>query len=62
MGENQKIFKRLRHMKSKERYTVMQDKMNSLHENHNYDLVKLSNAKRELKSKWVYKSKPEEDG
>ena len=39
---------------------VMQDEMKSLHENHTYELVKLSNGMRALKTKWVFKVKVEE--
>jgi len=35
--------------------------MNSLHENHTFELVKLSQDKRALKNKWVFKLKPEEN-
>ena len=36
----------------------MQDEMDSLHENHTYELVELPKGKRELRNKWVYKLKP----
>ena len=32
--------------------------MDSLHENHTYELVELPKGKRELRNKWVYKLKP----
>ena len=37
----------------------MQEEMQSLHENHTYDLVKLPQGKRALKNKWVYRWKTE---
>ena len=37
----------------------MQEEMQSLHENHTYDLVKLPQGKRALKNKWVYRLKTE---
>ena len=37
--------------------TAMQDQMDSLHENHTYELVELPKGKRELRNKWVYKLK-----
>ena len=39
---------------------AMQDEMNSLHENHSFELVKLPKGKIALKNKWVYKVKQEE--
>ena len=39
---------------------AMQDEMKSLHENHTYELVKLSKGMRGLKNKWVFKLKVEE--
>ena len=39
---------------------AMQDEMNSLHENHTYELVKLPKGKRALKNKWVYRIKQDE--
>ena len=32
--------------------------MDSLHENHTYELVELPKGKRALRNKWVYKLKP----
>ena len=34
---------------------AMQDEMESLHENHTYELVKLPKDIRALKKKWVFK-------
>lgn len=39
---------------------AMQEEMQSLHDNHTYDLVELPKGKRALKCKWVYKLKTEE--
>jgi ATP-binding cassette subfamily B (MDR/TAP) protein 1 len=36
--------------------------MDSLHENHTYELVELSKEKRVLQNKWVYKLKPGDAG
>lgn len=33
----------------------MQEEMNSLHENHTFELLKLLEGRRALKNKWVYK-------
>ena len=38
----------------------MQDEMDSLHENHTYELTKLPRGKKALRNKWVYKLKPGE--
>ena len=42
--------------------TAMQDEIDSLHENHTYELVELSKGKRALLNKWVYKLKPGDGG
>ena len=39
---------------------AMQEEMNSLHENHTFELVPLPKHKRALKNKWVYRLKTEE--
>ncbi|WKA04180.1 hypothetical protein VitviT2T_022237 [Vitis vinifera] len=39
---------------------AMRDEMESLHENHSFELVKLPKGKRALKNKWVYRVKQEE--
>ena len=36
--------------------------MDSLHENHTYELVELPKGKRTLQNKWVYKLKPGDAG
>ena len=36
--------------------SAMQDEMDSLHENHTYELVELPKGKRALRNKWVYKT------
>ena len=40
----------------------MQDEMDSLYENHTYELVELPKGKRALGNKWVYKLKPGDGG
>ena len=42
--------------------SAMQDEMDSLHENHTYELVELPKGKRALRNKWVYKLKPGDAG
>ena len=37
--------------------SAMQDEMDSLHENHTYELVELPKGKKALRNKWVYKLK-----
>ena len=39
---------------------AMQDEMQSLHENHTYELVELPKGRRALKNKWVFRIKSEE--
>ncbi|KAL6342838.1 hypothetical protein AAG906_016857 [Vitis piasezkii] len=39
---------------------AMQDEMESLHENHYFELVKFPKGKRALKNRWVYRVKQEE--
>ncbi|RDX98966.1 hypothetical protein CR513_18043, partial [Mucuna pruriens] len=34
---------------------AMQDEIKSLHDNHTYDLVKLSNGKKVLENRWIYR-------
>ena len=38
---------------------AMHDEMKSLHDNHTYDLVKLSKGKRALENIWIYRFKHE---
>ena len=42
--------------------SAMQDEMDSLHENHTYELVELPKGKRALRNKWVYKLNRETAG
>ena len=39
----------------------MQDEMDSLHENHTYELMELHEGKKALRNKWVYKLNTRED-
>ena len=39
---------------------AMKDELQSLHENHTFELVKLPKGKRALKNRWVYRLKQEE--
>ncbi|KAK9006732.1 hypothetical protein V6N11_019066 [Hibiscus sabdariffa] len=39
---------------------VMKDELQSLHDNHTFELVKLPTSKRALKNQWVYRVKQEE--
>ena len=40
----------------------MQEEMESLHENHTYELTELPKGKKALRNKWVYKLKPGDGG
>ncbi|GJR63815.1 ulp1 protease family, C-terminal catalytic domain-containing protein [Tanacetum coccineum] len=44
----------------KEWFEILEDEMNSLHDNNTFELVKLPKGKRDLKNKWVYKLKTKE--
>ena len=49
-------------MESKEKrkwLDAMKDGMKSIHDNHNFDLVKLSKGKKALDNRWIYKVKHE---
>ena len=41
---------------------AMQEEMNSLHEDHTYELTELPKGKKALRNKWVYKLKPIDGG
>lgn len=41
-------------------FRAMQDEMESLYDNHTFDLVKLPKGKKALKNRWVYRLKQEE--
>ena len=43
-------------------YNVMQEEMDSLHENYTYELIEALEGKKALRNKWVYKLKTGEDG
>ena len=43
-------------------YSVMQQEINSLHENHTYDLMKFHEGSRDLRNKCVFKLKTGEYG
>ena len=47
---------------SREWLHIMQDEMDSLHENYTYNLVELPTWKRALRNKWVFYLKIGEDG
>ncbi|PKI55425.1 hypothetical protein CRG98_024198 [Punica granatum] len=47
------------HEYKEHRLMAMNEKINSLSENHTYDLMKLPQGKRALKNKWVYRLKTE---
>ena len=62
MRESRKASKKLRKTPTAENGCAMQDEMDSLHENHTYELVELPKGKRALRNKWVYKLKPGDGG
>ena len=43
-------------------FSAMQEEMDSLHENHMYELIELSRGKKELWNKWVFKLKSGDGG
>ena len=42
--------------------SAMQEEMDSLHENHTYELIELPRGKKALRNKWVFKLKPGDGG
>ena len=59
-GEPQNFSEAMESIEKGEWIKVMEEKMNSLHENHTYDLVELPKGRKSLKNKWVYRLKTEE--
>ena len=60
-GEPESFDEAMHDEQSAEWMKAMQDEMNSLHENHTYDLVKLPKGMRALRNKWVYRLKQGEN-
>ena len=59
-GEPQSFAEAMAHDQKEKWLEAMKEEMNSLLQNHTYDLVKLPAGKRPLKNKWVYRLKAEE--
>ena len=59
-GEPESFEEAMDNEHSEKSIEVMQDEMNSLHENKTFELVKLPKGKRALKNKWVFKIKHKE--
>ena len=59
-GEPERFEEAKNETHNREWLSVMQDEMDSLHENHTYELTKLPRGKKALRNKWVYKLKPGE--
>ncbi|CAL2270428.1 unnamed protein product [Prunus armeniaca] len=60
-GELECYEEALTHDQQDEWLKAMHEEMQSLHENHTYDLVNLPKGRRALKNKWVYRLKMEEN-
>ena len=61
-GEPESFDEAKRDTHSHKWLSAMQDKMDSLHENHTYELAELPKRERALRNKWVYKLKPGDTG
>ena len=61
-GEPESFEEAKENTHSRKCLSAMQDEMDSLHENHTYELVELPKGKRALRNKWVYKLKPRDGG
>ena len=61
-GEPERFEEAKNETHNREWLSVMQDEMDSLHENHTYELTKLPRGKKALRNKWVYKLKPGKTG
>ena len=59
-GEPQSYKEAITHTHKEEWIKAMQEEMQSLHENHTYELVELPKGRRALKNKWVYRIKTED--
>jgi hypothetical protein len=59
-GEPQSYKEAINDTHKEEWKQAMQEEMQSLQENHTYELVKLPKGRRALKNKWVYRIKSEE--
>ncbi|KAI5327124.1 hypothetical protein L3X38_026520 [Prunus dulcis] len=60
-GEPECYKEALTHDQQDKWLKAMHEEMQSLHENHTYDLVNLPKGRRALKNKWVYRLKTEEN-
>ncbi|CAL9016331.1 unnamed protein product [Prunus brigantina] len=60
-GEPECYKEALTHDQQDEWLKAMHEEMQSLHENHTYDLVNLPKGRRAIKNKWVYRLKTEEN-
>ncbi|CAL9003904.1 unnamed protein product [Prunus brigantina] len=60
-GEPECYEEALTHDQQDEWLKAMHEEMQSLHENHTYDLVNLPKGRRAFKNKWVYRLKTEEN-
>ncbi|XP_019459975.1 PREDICTED: uncharacterized protein LOC109359739 [Lupinus angustifolius] len=61
-SEPQNFLEAVEATKKKEWIKVIEDEMNSLYENHTYDLVEFPKEREALKNKWVYRLKVEGGG
>lgn len=59
-GEPQNYKEAISDSHKEEWKRAMQEEMQSLHENHTYELVELPKGRRALKNKWVYRIKTED--
>ncbi|CAL8081537.1 unnamed protein product [Prunus armeniaca] len=60
-GEPECYKKALTHNQQDEWLKAMHEEIQSLHDNHTYDMVNLPKGRRTLKNKWLYRLKAEEN-
>ena len=58
VGEPESFEETKEDTRNREWLHAMQEEMESLHENHTYELTEFPKGKKVLMNKWVYKLKP----
>ena len=61
-GEPESFEEAKNNTHSRKWLSAMEEEMDSLHENHTYELIELPRGKKALRNKWVFKLKPGDGG